>query len=138
MIVVDTNIIAYFFVSGHHTKTCLELYENDKFWCAPYLWRSEFRNVLALYLRGRTIDYDDSLKIMSEAERFMSRNEYTVNSEKVLGLVNESKCSAYDCEFVALAIDIGKPLITYDKDLLKAFPTIAMSVNDYLKKHSCR
>ena len=38
-------------------------------------------------------------------------------------------CSAYDCEFVALAMTLGVKLVTMDGKLLKAFPghTVALS-----------
>jgi predicted nucleic acid-binding protein len=48
-----------------------------------------------------------------------------VNSLDVLRLVQQSKCSAYDCEFVALARSLNVPLITMDKQILKDFPTTA-------------
>jgi predicted nucleic acid-binding protein len=43
----------------------------------------------------------------------------------VLELVKESHCSAYDCEFVALAETLGVTVVTMDAKLIKAFPTIA-------------
>jgi predicted nucleic acid-binding protein len=45
----------------------------------------------------------------------------------VLELASRSGCSAYDCEFVALAQDLEVPLVTNDRQILKAFPTIAIS-----------
>jgi predicted nucleic acid-binding protein len=49
-------------------------------------------------------------------------------------LVASSECSAYDCEFVALAEDLGIPLVTVDKKLLKEFPQIAVSLDEYIEK----
>jgi predicted nucleic acid-binding protein len=41
-------------------------------------------------------------------------------------LTQESGCTAYDCEFVALAKYLDVKLVTTDKDLLKAFPRVAV------------
>ena len=41
--------------------------------------------------------------IQSAAEGFMREGEHHVDSGLVLGLVDSSDCSAYDCEYVALA-----------------------------------
>ncbi|MFP4307942.1 MAG: hypothetical protein ACLFQQ_12070 [Desulfococcaceae bacterium] len=55
----------------------------------------------------------------------LQKTEYLVNSLDVLNLVQQSKCSAYDCEFVALAQNLKLPLITMDKQILKEFPATA-------------
>jgi len=60
--------------------------------------------------------------------------EYEVASFQVMELVASSECSAYDCEFVALAEDLGIPLVTVDKIILKEFPQIAVSLDKYIEK----
>jgi predicted nucleic acid-binding protein len=57
--------------------------------------------------------------------------EYEVSSYEVLRLTSESKCSAYDCEFITVANDLKIPLITVDKKLLREFPSVAVSLNTY-------
>lgn len=54
--------------------------------------------------------------------------EFDVPSLDVLRLVSESACSAYDCEFVALAKQFGVELVTSDRKVLQAFPEIAVSL----------
>jgi predicted nucleic acid-binding protein len=68
---------------------------------------------------------------MEEAESQMHGKEYSVSSMQVLNLVEKSRCSAYDCEFVALAEDLGIPLVTTDKKMLSAFPSIAVSLKKF-------
>jgi predicted nucleic acid-binding protein len=46
------------------------------------------------------------------AESLMLENKYEVSSAHILQLVKRSNCSAYDCEFVALAKVINIPLVT--------------------------
>ncbi len=54
--------------------------------------------------------------------------EFEIDSDDVLELVRDSDCSAYDCEFIALAIKLDTKLITVDKKLLKAFPERAVAL----------
>ncbi|TAG01624.1 MAG: PIN domain-containing protein [Betaproteobacteria bacterium] len=129
MIVVDTNVIAYLFLPGTHTAAAEALYERDANWAAPLLWRSEFRNILAGYLRRKAISFDQMLALQSEAESLLSEGEDQIESDSVLELVRASDCSAYDCEFVALALKLGTKLVTMDAKLIKAFPRTAFSLN---------
>jgi len=55
-----------------------------------------------------------------------------VTSQQVLGLAIRSRCSAYDCEFVALAQDLRVPFVTADRQVLVAFPSIAVSPTDFV------
>jgi predicted nucleic acid-binding protein len=50
MIVVDTNIISYFYLPTEKTTEVERLLIQNPEWAVPILWRSEFRNVLGLYL----------------------------------------------------------------------------------------
>lgn len=132
MIVVDTNIIAYLYITGDRSNQATELFKADSHWSVPTLWRSEFRNVLSQYLRNDWLSFDDTLVIIDQAEILISGNEYQISSTQVMNLVNSSSCSAYDCEFVALAQQLKVPLITADKKLLREFADTAKSLDDYL------
>jgi len=52
--------------------------------------------------------------------------QYNVISHRILALAARSRCSAYDCEFVVLAQELGVPLVTTDAQVLQAFPTVAL------------
>jgi predicted nucleic acid-binding protein len=73
---------------------------------------------------------------MDEALQMMEDREYEVDSNRVLRLVADSTCSAYDCEFVALAQELGTFLVTLDKGILNGFPTVAVSVDTFLSAHA--
>jgi len=122
MIVVDTNIIAYLYLESGRSMQSEQALKKDPQWAAPLLWRSELRNVLARYFRKDLLALEDIQWIMSEAALLMKGREYEVASLQVLKLVASSSCSAYDCEFVALAKDLGIPLVTVDKKILREFP----------------
>ena len=131
MIVVDTNVLAYFYLPGEHTALADALFEQDPDWVAPVLWQSEFRNILAGYLRRGRLTLAQACDVQSEAEALMSGNEYQQESRAVLRLTTQTPCSAYDCELAALAQRLGVPLVTLDAALLKAFPATAVSLRDY-------
>lgn len=133
MIVVDTNIIAYLYLPTDLTGQAERLLEHDAEWAVPVLWRSEFRNVLALYLRKGLISLAEAVRIQEEAESFLMDHEYMSVSQDVLRLVSESSCSAYDCEFVALARNHGVRLVTMDRKILMDFPDMAIGLEQALQ-----
>ena len=133
MIVVDTNVIGYLFLSSDQSLSAERALQKDIEWAAPVLWRSEFRNVLALYMRKNIIDLEQAQTIMNNALKLLKGREYQVPSSEVLRLASESKCSAYDCEFIAVANDLKVPLVTVDKQLLREFPSVAVSLSAFSK-----
>jgi len=131
MIVVDTNLIGYLFLSSEGSLLAEAVLIKDMDWVAPLLWRSELRNVLAYYLRKNLLTLSEAYQIMEEAIHMMRGREYEVTSLHVLNLVATSSCSAYDCEFVALAQELQVPLVTADKQILAQFPDTAVSLDQF-------
>ena len=131
MIVVDTNVIAYLWIPGVHTSQAESALRKDANWAAPLLWRSEFRNILSGYVRRNQIPFDTAMQLIEEAEDHMRGREYTVSSAHILNLVRKSSCSAYDCEFVALAEDLEIPLLTTDRKILSTFHSVAVSLGKF-------
>ena len=129
MIVVDTNVLAYLYLPGEYTAAAETLLEQDSDWAAPILWRSEFRNILAGYLRRKAITFEQANSLQREAESLLEGAEFEVESLAVLELVRDSDCSAYDCEFIALAMKLDTKLVTMDKKLLRAFPKRAIALS---------
>jgi len=127
VIVVDT-ILAYLLMPYEFSPQADALFKRDPEWLAPILWRSEFRNLLAGYLRRKTFTFDEILKIQAEAEALLAGNAREVDSRRVLELVRDSNCSAYDCEFIALAAELGTKVVTMDGKMLKEFPHFAMAL----------
>lgn len=133
MIVADTNTIAYLYLPTAQTDDVVSLLHKDPHWVAPLLWRSEFRNVLALYIKKGFVDLSTAIAMQSQAEQQLADNEYTVKSMDVIALASDSGCSAYDCEFISLAKSLNIKLITGDKKLIQGFPEVAMTAGDYLR-----
>jgi predicted nucleic acid-binding protein len=131
MIVVDTNVIGYLYLTSERSAQAEQALFKDPGWVAPLLWRSELRNVLALYIRKQILSLGEAQEIMAEAIGLMQDQEYEVNSLQVLRLVASSTCSAYNCEFVTLAQDLGVPLVTVDRQILVQFPAAAVSLEAF-------
>ena len=129
MVVVDSNVLAYLYLPSEFSAAAEALLERDSDWAAPVLWRSEFRNILAGFMRRKSITFEQALGLQREAEGLLEGAEYEVESSLVLELVRDSDCSAYDCEFVALAMKLDTKLVTMDKKLLRAFPKRAAALS---------
>jgi predicted nucleic acid-binding protein len=138
LIAVDTNILAYYAIHGPRNEDALSLMKADPAWAAPLLWRSEFRNLLAGYLRREGMPKDEALFAMHLASDALQGRQHPVEDEAVLDLVTHSNCSAYDCEFVALANSLGTVLVTEDKALLRSFPNVCRSLTAALSGNLAR
>lgn len=128
MIVVDTNVIAYLYLPSEHTAAAEQWLERDPEWVVPLLWRSEFRNLLVGYVRRGQVSLRDAFRLQAGAEALLDGSEYDVASDQVLRLASRSGCSAYDCEFVALAEMLGVRLVTADAKVRRAFPSCAVAL----------
>jgi predicted nucleic acid-binding protein len=131
MIVVDSNLIIYIHVQSEWTAQALQALKKDSQWIAPPLWESEFRNVMAGYMRRKILKLEQAKKIMNSALRTMEEREILPPSNLVLELVADSDCSAYDCEYVALAKHLKIKLITNDQKILRNFPDTAVNLEAF-------
>lgn len=90
------------------------------------LWRSEFAAFSRATCDERPLAFDDARALQAEAESLLAGSEHEVDSQRVLELVRDTDCSAYDCEFAALAMRLDVKLVTMDAKLLRAFPKFAV------------
>lgn len=134
MIVADNDVISYFWLDASRTNAARTARERDRDWCSPALWKSEFRNVLYQHIRHRGLPLDEAIQIARRAERDTQHYTLSVDSGDVLQLVAETKHSAYDCEYVALAQRLGVPLVTGDKRLPALFPDTAVLLEDFARQ----
>lgn len=132
MIVVDTDVIAGFWIKTARTEAALRARRRDPDWIAPVLWRSEMRSVLRQHLLRGTLDFADALWIADKAEAMMTGREFRVRSADVLKLSQPSGHSSYDCEYVALAQAEGLRLVTGDQKLARLFPNTAVLLEDFV------
>ncbi len=133
MIVVDVNTIAYLWIPGEMTRLAERALAIDPHWVTSILWRSEFRNILAGYLRRGNLDTSSATRCLGGAETQLAAYEYLIPSSLVMEKVAGSNCSAYDCEYVALADDLKTMLVTSDRQVLDQFPGLTISLKDFAK-----
>ena len=127
MIVADTNLLVGLYLPSAGTGVAERVLNRDPMWSVPLLWRSEFRNVLATGMRAGRLEFELALEVLEAAGHLVKGNEYAVPDDRVLELAAASGCSAYDCEFVALAEGLNAMLVTSDRQVLKAFPERAVA-----------
>ena len=135
MIVVDTNVIGYLFLTSEHSPLAEQALQQDSEWAAPTIWRSELRNVLAFYMRKDILTLESAQRVMNGALELLRGREYEASSDEVLRRAAGSTCSAYDCEFVVTADELKVPLVTHDRRLLLEFPEVAVSLKTFCEQH---
>jgi len=133
VIVADANLLAYLVMPGERTEEAEAVLSKDAMWAAPVLWRSELRSVAHKYVVRGDITITRALAVLEQAEEVVGGREGQVESRVVLDLASRSKCSTYDCEYVALAKALGVPLITVDRAMLRAFPETAITPSHFLE-----
>lgn len=133
MIIVDTDLIGALFMQSDQSSLATRIFEKDPDWYAPLLWQSEMRSLLTSYLRHKLITLDKATEIMDEAHALMMEHERFVSSNLVLELVSTSNCTSYDCEYIALAKEMNINLVTFDKQVVGAFPGIAVFPKDFVR-----
>ncbi len=87
---------------------------------------------MTVFARRGDLSFDRALAAAELAESLMVGAEFAVASAPVLELARDSGCSAYDCEFVALARQERIPLLTTDLRILDAFPKEALSPDQFV------
>jgi predicted nucleic acid-binding protein len=132
VIVVDTNVIHYCWVHGQNTEVAQAVRRKEPEWHVPVLWRSELRNVLTAYLRRGLLTRAQIVGVLNAADQALAECEHIVPDDLVLDVVANSRLTAYDAEFVALAAALSVPLVTGDKAVLKSFPDRAWTMQAFL------
>jgi predicted nucleic acid-binding protein len=134
VIVADANLLAYLVVEGTHTSAALDVARLDDAWAAPRLWRSELLSTLGGYVRRGDSGVAGALKRFAVAELAIGDREFDPEPAEVLELATRSSCSTYDCEYVAVARALGVQLVTSDREILRAFPRIAVSPEAFVER----
>jgi predicted nucleic acid-binding protein len=126
VIVVDTNLLAALLLDVPERPLAEAVFARDPRWAAPLLWRSELRNVLARSVRRSDLDVRAAEIRCARAQCLLAGREHSVDDAAVLRRAVSSGCTAYDCEFVVLADELCAPLVTFDRQVLAAFPATAI------------
>jgi predicted nucleic acid-binding protein len=136
MIVVDSNIVAARNLTSSLTSEAKQVEEKDPIWIVPVLWRYEFQNILASAIKGKQIKPEQALNVWERVSNILIENEYEPSVSKVDDLVAQYEITAYDGQFIAVALEMEIQCVTEDRELQEKFPGIAISMKEFLKPES--
>ena len=121
MIVADVNLLAYLHIpSPSFTSKALRAYRKDPAWFVPPLWRSEFRNILATYVRSKDPQFDAydvawAKRTIRTAVDTIGPRVLPVEDDDVLETSARYGIAAYDAEYAVLADVLEVPVVTADR-----------------------
>jgi len=133
VIVVDNSVLVSFWLPGAGAELAEAAKAKDGVWAVPILWRAEFGNVLAGYLRRNRLTEAEANAAFLNAQKDIGAQEFTVPADRILRLVLRSQCSAYECEYVALAQDLDVPMVTTSEQVVREFPQTAVSLATFAR-----
>ena len=136
MIVVDSNIVTARNLTSSLTSKAEQVEEKDPVWIVPVLWRYEFQNILATAIQAKQIKPEQALDIWEKVSGILIENECEPSASKVIDLVAQYGITAYDGQFIAVALEMGILCVTEDGELQEKFPGIAISMDGFLKPES--
>ena len=136
MIVVDWNIVAARNLTSSLTSEAKQVEEKDPVWIVPVLWRYEFQNILATAIKSKQIKPEQALDTWEKVSKILIENECEPPAPRVIDLVAQYGITAYDGQFIAVALEMGIPCLTEDRELQEKFPGIAVSMGEFLKPES--
>ncbi|OGA29724.1 MAG: hypothetical protein A3I01_18920 [Betaproteobacteria bacterium RIFCSPLOWO2_02_FULL_65_24] len=131
MIVVDVNVVAYFFIYGEKTTSARDLMRRDPDWRLPTLWRHEFLNVLATFVREGGATVEEARALWRRSIDLLGQREHGVDMESALAMASEHRVSAYDAQYVALAQQLQTVCVSEDRRLLNSFPNLVRTLETF-------
>lgn len=87
---------------------------------APVLWWFEVRNALVVNERRGRLDVAGTVGILAHLHGLPIRLDIDQNSDAVLALARAHRLTVYDAAYLELALRIGAPLATLDRQLARA------------------
>ena len=126
--VVDTNVVAYYLLNTEpHAEECRQFWRRIAGVTAPASWQAEILNVLWMAVRTKVITSDESVRKLRSAAG-LGIHAVPVRQLWRGSLIRaiQSGLSPYDILFVELAVRRRRKLATFDSQLLRAFPDVAM------------
>lgn len=131
MIVVDANVIAYLLIMGDKTADAQRTFQKDPVWVVPTLWQHEVLNILATFARSGGATGAEVELIWQSALNLLASRTREADLEQTLQLASQQTVGAYDAQYVVLAQTLAVPLISEDRRLQRAFPTLVRSMQQF-------
>ena len=127
--VVDASILAQTVVKEEYTELALRLVEKLKSIYAPPLILYEIGNALVILVRRRLITKEDALRKFRSITAIPILNIREPTLDRVVEIAIELKTTFYDASYLALALEVGVPLITADRELCEKGRKVAETVH---------
>jgi predicted nucleic acid-binding protein len=124
-------LIVYLLIEGPFSAAARDTLRRDDAWVAPPFWRSEFVNVLATNVREQRFAIDQAMAKLSAADVLVETSRQPLNDREVIELSINTRVATYDCSYIWLARAQGLKLVTADRTLLRNFPDVALSIEDF-------
>jgi len=122
-LVLDSSIsLSWFFPDERtaFTDAALHLAAAEECW-VPAIWRLEFPNALLAAEREGRLKRDERLQVLDEASRLNLRVDPAVHDlRRISSLAEQHDLTTYDAAYLELAVRLGAPLVTLDRDLAAA------------------
>ena len=131
VIVVDTNVLSYLVIRGPHSDLAERVRAMDSNWQVPALFYHEWLSVVTRYVARKIFERDEADRVYRRGVALVKVDSQPPDPLKVLNLHLKSKCTSYDCEFIEMADRHPAKMVTEDKEVLRAFPGIAVSLNTF-------
>lgn len=128
MVVVDCNVLVHLLVQGEETARARALLKADADWHSDALIMIELANVLALAVRAKRIAMRDATPVLTQARTVMEPGLHVAGDHDAWDAAHDFRVSAYDARYLAIARELGVPLVTEDAKLRSAAPKITRSL----------
>jgi predicted nucleic acid-binding protein len=133
VIVVDANVIVYWLIEGEYTALARQLYDQEPVWIVPTLCQHELANVITSYVKHGAVDIADVPVLWRGVDSLIGEREFDVDPGHAIALAVEKDLSAYDAQYLYLAMSMDIPLITQDKRLIRSADS-AFSIMQFLNQ----
>ena len=132
MIVVDANVIVYFTspFTANLSQAAYATRARDPDWHASALWRTEVASALLGMMRRRQVAKGHIIDAWREAND-LRIVEHPLAGSEILPFALRYNLSAYDAQYVQLAMNLGCHLITADKGVLSNCAPYAVALESF-------
>ena len=132
-IVIDTSVALAWCFKDERTEATARLLERVRTDAAavPILWHLEIANVLALAeRRGRITSAENAelIALLETLEIVVDEETWSRAFTRILDLAREERLTAYDAAYLELAMRLGVPLASKDRDLCDAAERVGVTV----------
>ncbi len=133
MIAVDANVVLPLLREDALTETARSVRAHEADWAVPSLLQIELANALLKDVRAGLLTIEHAIQASGIAADMIAQAR-VINPPlpDVLLTAHRTGLTAYDASYVVLARSLGVPLITEDKQILRACPDVARTMREFL------